>query len=96
MTQAQQYTKAIAELPDRTRHIVAGIVAHRLSGDECDPAYRPLWKMAHEHGKHYEWPTHFELRRELTALGIHVAIINEALAAYDSYGPNVQTAIGSR
>jgi hypothetical protein len=95
MTQAQQYTQAIAKLPDRTRHIVAGIVAHRLDVDD-DGSWLPLWRMAHEHGKHYEWPTPYELRSIMRAIGLPSRIANEALAVYDSYGPDVRTAIGTR
>ena len=95
MTQAQQYTKAIAELPDRTRHIVAGIVAWRLDFDD-DGSWADVWRMAHDHGKHYPWPNPYELRAALRLIGLPSRIANEAVAIYASYGPDVKTADGSR
>ena len=90
MTQAQQYTKAIAELPDRTRHIVAGIVAYKL--DEYDDGtWKPLWEMCREHEAHYEWPKTWEVAQALDRCGFSLRHFSKELALYNSYGDDVMT-----
>ena len=91
----QTLTARIAALPDKTRHLCAGIIAWRLSPKEQEGAsaeWAAIWAHAKDHGKHYEWPTVEELRGALESCGISDGVIRAALRTYDSYGPNVPTA----
>jgi hypothetical protein len=89
-------THRIAQLPRRTRHIVASIVAWRMSPEEPqgmsqewrDRAneWAGIWALAKDHGTHYKWPSNDELRDALREVGIAPRIIADAIAMYDSHG----------
>ena len=83
-------TASIAALSDRTRHIVAGIVAYKLTDDT--PAFAPLWDLCRDHGQHYDWPTTRELALALSDCGLSRRAFARELAVYDSYGDAVSTA----
>ena len=90
-------TNRVAELPYRLRHIVACIVAQRLSPRDPQGAitqewreraapYKQLWAMARDHEPHYEWPASDELADVLRSLGLGRKLIADAIAMYDSHG----------
>ena len=83
-------TAKIAALPPLTRHIVAGICAYKLSDGSKD--FAPMWELCRDHGKHYEWPSIFEIAEALLECGLRVRDYRKELSVYDGYGDNVETA----
>ena len=90
MTQAQQYTKAIAELPRNVRHIVAGAVASRVQGRSTDPAWKEIWKMSRDHATLFDWISGDELLQNLLLLDIDPELVYEMVDAYNSHGDGMR------
>jgi len=82
----QTLTANIRALPDRTRHIVAGIVANRMQGKKPDsPQWRALWKMSSEHEANHEWISGEELGRVMLAVGVPDDVVCAAVKAYTAH-----------
>jgi len=91
----QTLTANIRALPDRTRHIVAGAVAWHMAIDG-DPEWHPLWDMARDHGRHYEWPTRGDFCAGLSLVGLPFRMVQSMAATYESYDRNTKTADGRK
>ena len=98
----EQLTAKVRSLPDSTRHVVAGIVAWKLSPRDrledsasferdCKP-WREMWDMVTDHDCRYEWPTTADVAQALRACGLNLNMFVKALATYNSYGDDVKTA----
>jgi hypothetical protein len=89
-------THRIAQLPRRTRHIVASIVAWRMSPEEPqgmsqewrDRAneWAGIWAMVTDHDASYPWPSEEEVGDALRECGVDENIIRAALVGYMIHG----------
>ena len=84
-------TAKIAALPDRTRHIVAGVIACNVGPDKS-PEWQEIWGMVRDHEARYEWPKARELFCIIGSMGLLTEKMDEALGIYADYGDDVETA----
>ena len=86
-------TASIAALPDRTRHIVASVVASRMAKDG-DKSWRPIWDMSRDHEADHEWISGEELRGGLVDLGIAADVVEDAVKSYTAHSDHPTAGIG--
>jgi hypothetical protein len=83
-----ELASAIKQIPYKTRHVVASIVAYNFAPNHCrdDIHWQSIWAMSRDHEPSYEWPSADEIRQNLIALGIYIGKVEKIVAKYDSYG----------
>jgi hypothetical protein len=102
MTQAQQYTKLIADLPEPMRALIAGAVAWKFAPSErlaesahydkaLVTAWRPLWDMSRVHpGKDgFEWPSTSAVYRALRLVGVGTTAARSMIEGYVQHDETV-------